>query len=140
VLGNLTEAGHLGRKSGQGFYMHAKRAGKPQVAPGLNALQIQQDVANLDREALQQRMTLLIINEAARCLEESVVTTPADVDFGMVMGTGFAPFRGGPLRLADTLGLAKVVERMQHLQALGETHFEPCALLMERAREGKSFY
>ena len=54
--------------------------------------------------AMQRRMVLLMVNEAARCIEEKVVAEPADVDFGMIMGTGFAPFRGGPLRYADASG------------------------------------
>ena len=48
-----------------------------------------------------------MVNEAARCLEEKVVATPEDADFGMMMGTGFAPFRGGPLRYADHVGIKK---------------------------------
>ena len=58
----------------------------------------------LTREELQERMALLMVNESARCLEEQIVTAPEDVDFAMIMGTGFAPFRGGPLRYADSLG------------------------------------
>ncbi len=62
------------------------------------------------REELQQRMVLLMVNEAARCLEEGDRRTiPADVDFAMVMGTGFAPFRGGPLRYADSIGTLQIV-------------------------------
>ena len=46
-------------------------------------------------QPLRDRLVLVMVNEAARCLEESVVTAPEDVDFGMIMGTGWAPFRGG---------------------------------------------
>ena len=60
-------------------------------------------------------MVFLMVNEAARCLEEQIVTDPADVDFAMIMGTGFAPFRGGPLRYADTVGAARLVGAMNHL-------------------------
>ncbi len=59
------------------------------------------------REELQERMVLLMVNESARCLEEQIVAAPEDVDFAMIMGTGFAPFRGGPLRYADSLGAAR---------------------------------
>ena len=54
----------------------------------------------------------LMVNEAARCLEEKVVATPEDADYGMVLGTGFPPFRGGPLRFAESVGLKKVVTSM----------------------------
>ena len=53
-----------------------------------------------------------MVNEAARCLEEKVVATAEDADFGMMMETGFAPFRGGPLRYADYVGIKKVVTEM----------------------------
>ena len=52
-------------------------------------------------------MVLLMINEAAMCLEERIVEDPRDVDFAMIMGTGFAPFRGGPLRYADCVGIGR---------------------------------
>ena len=50
-----------------------------------------------------------MVNEAARCLEEKVVATAEDADYGMILGTGFAPFRGGPLRFADHFGIAEMV-------------------------------
>src|SRR5205814_574414 len=89
---------------------------------------------------LQERMVFLMINEAARCLEEQIVTEPADVDFAMVMGTGFAPFRGGPLRYADKLGAAKLAGAMEHLVDTGAPHFAPCALLKRMAGGSQTFY
>ena len=53
-----------------------------------------------------------MVNEAARCLEEKVVAAPEDADYGMILGTGFAPLRGGPLRFADHYGLKKLVAEM----------------------------
>jgi 3-hydroxyacyl-CoA dehydrogenase/enoyl-CoA hydratase/3-hydroxybutyryl-CoA epimerase len=85
-------------------------------------------------------MVLLMVNEAARCLEEQIVTGPADVDFAMIMGTGFAPFRGGPLRHADTVGATRLVDAMDRLAESGAAHFKPCALLRSMASGGKTFY
>ena len=85
-------------------------------------------------------MVFLLVNEAARCLEEQIVTDPADVDFAMIMGTGFAPFRGGPLRYTDTVGAARLVGAMNHLVASGTAHFEPCQLLAGMAANGGKFY
>src|SRR5690606_15185547 len=78
--------------------------------------------------------------EAARVLAEGVVESPEDVDFGMIMGTGWAPFRGGPLRYADTLGAAHVVRRLATLSREVAPHFAPCVRLCEMAREGWGFY
>ena len=85
---------------------------------------------------LALRLVYLMVNEAARCLEEKVVATPEDADYGMVLGTGFAPLRGGPLRFADHFGIAEMVRA-------GERHgakFAPCNLLREHAEKGATFY
>ena len=57
----------------------------------------------------------LMVNEAARCLEEKVVASPEDADYGMILGTGFPALRGGPLRFAENFGLKKLVEEMEKL-------------------------
>ena len=140
MLRKLKESGQLGRKSGGGFYQHDGKTKHPPVSPDIQLYQTRHGASALSREELQQRMVLLIINEAARCLEESVVAAPEDVDFGMVMGTGFAPFRGGPLRMADAAGLQNIVDQMHNLVARDEPHFEPCQLLLDQARAGKNFF
>ena len=83
---------------------------------------------------------MLMVNEAARCLEEDVVSNPADVDFGMIMGTGFAPFRGGPLRFADSIGVREAVMQMESLSRSEHARFAPCSLLKSMAEEGRKFY
>lgn len=80
-----------------------------------------------------------MINESARCLEGGIVEEAADVDFGMIMGTGFAPFLGGPLRFADNVGLPQVVDEMKRL-ADEELRFTPCNLLQTLAGTGQKFY
>ena len=81
-----------------------------------------------------------MVNEAAEVLEEQIVAEPSDVDFAMIMGTGFAPFRGGPLRYADSTGLDKIVGAMENLADRGAAHFEPCHLLTALSETGKQFY
>ena len=90
----------------------------------------------MSREDLALRLVYLMVNEAARCLEEKVVATPEDADYGMILGTGFAPLRGGPLRFADYFGAVETVRA-------GEQHggkFQPCALLRQHAEKGTKFY
>ncbi len=82
------------------------------------------------------RLVYLMVNEAARCLEERVVATPEDADYGMILGTGFAPLRGGPLRFADHFGVANLVAAVD---SLGEK-YQPCALLRQHANNGTKFY
>ena len=92
-----------------------------------------------DREALTARLVYPIINEAARCLDERIVERPEMVDLAMVFGSGFAPFRGGPLRYADSIGLDKVVETLERLAGEHE-RLAPCESLRRRAAEGAPFF
>jgi 3-hydroxyacyl-CoA dehydrogenase/enoyl-CoA hydratase/3-hydroxybutyryl-CoA epimerase len=140
VLAKMLEKGWLGRKSGQGFYLHDKKTKEGQINPLIDKLHEGTSCAGVPRDELRTRMVLLMVNEAARCLQEEIVMDAADVDFGMIMGTGFAPFLGGPLRFADYLGLTAVTEEMKRLAARGQTRFEPCGILLSLAAEGKSFY
>jgi len=85
------------------------------------------------------RLVLLMVNEAARCVEDGVVESPEDADYGMILGTGFAPVRGGPLRFAEHLGVSKVFEELERL-AQTEEKFSPCEILKKHARDGTKFY
>src|SRR6185437_13251686 len=130
-----------GKKSGRGFYIHSKgKGGKTELNTPVDAMRIGELAKGLTREDLQERMVLLMVNEAARCLEEQVVATADDVDFGMVMGTGFAPFRGGPLRYADAHGIEKIYLAMRKWVATGASYFEPCALVETMAKTGHKFH
>ncbi len=138
LLDKMLKAKMLGRKSGRGFYRHARGKQLPKLNVETETFRCNRDASGLTRAQLQERMVLLMINEAARCLEEKVVASADDVDFGMVMGTGFAPFRGGPLRHADAVGAAQIVAAMRHWVGTGATWFEPCVLLQSMAeRDGK---
>jgi 3-hydroxyacyl-CoA dehydrogenase/enoyl-CoA hydratase/3-hydroxybutyryl-CoA epimerase len=58
----------------------------------------------LDAESIQLRLSLVLSNEAALCLHEGVAASASDIDLAMVLGTGYAPFRGGPLQHLDSIG------------------------------------
>lgn len=139
AMGKIVEAGFLGRKSGAGFYRYHEKnvAG---VNGAVSAF-VQGDAAKtLGRRELQERMVMPLVNEAARTLEEGIVAAPEDVDLGMVLGTGFAPFRGGPLRWLDELGAAKAVEMLETLAARFGERFRACTLLRRMAERGETFY
>ncbi len=138
LLEGTVGKGWLGKKSQKGFYHYTRKNGAPNA--GLDLLVARKSAGEVPDDTLAWRMVLPMLNEAARCVEEKVAENAADVDFAMIMGTGFAPFRGGPLRYADDLGAAAVVGRMQKEAEAGRNRYAPCALLRSLAAEGRHFY
>ncbi len=139
TLEKMVAKGWLGRKSGRGFYVYEGKKESPAPESDVSFLQAEKPRAH-DAETMRDRLVLIMINEAARVLAEGVVTAPEDVDFGMIMGTGWAPFRGGPLRYADSIGAAEIVRRLDALGRSVAPHFTPCDRLREMARTGRGFY
>src|SRR6266480_2643200 len=131
----LREAKMLGRKSGAGFYKSEGREQFPNESLG----QWRRNGSTKHDIDLANRLMFLMINEAARCIEEKVVDSPEDADYGMILGTGFAPHRGGPLRFAEHFGLEKIVGEMNRL-AQSDEKFEPCDILKKHAHDGTRFY
>ena len=110
-------ARQLGRKSGQGFYTWQE--GKPlRTAPTDSAIP----------PDLSDRLILALVNEGAACLREHVVADADLLDAGIVFGTGFAPFRGGPMHYARTRGVAAVRARLVELEQRYGVRFRPDAL------------
>lgn len=105
-LRELVSQGHLGRKSGKGFYRYRK--GKP-VKPAWPRIQHAGD-------EVIDRMILRMLNEVVACLREKVVEEADHLDGGMVYGTGFAPFRGGPLHYIETAGADTLYQRLNRLE------------------------
>lgn len=145
VLLWLRDGKMLGRKAGAGFYKYEGKAQPPnesltqwRSARGSATTQpVSPPPATADD--LPNRLVFLMVNEAARCVEEGVVGSPEDADYGMILGTGFAPFRGGPLRFAEHFGLKKVVDELERL-AQTEEKFSPCEILKKHASDGTKFY
>ncbi|HET8691586.1 MAG TPA: 3-hydroxyacyl-CoA dehydrogenase NAD-binding domain-containing protein [Steroidobacteraceae bacterium] len=111
----LIAAGHVGRKSGRGYYEW--RDGKPVKPPAEGRAP----------EDLIDRMILQYLNEAVACLREGVVEDADLLDGGMIFGTGFAPFRGGPLHYARQRGVPEIVARLEALAAKYGPRFNPDA-------------
>ncbi len=137
VFTKIYEKKLLGKKSGKGFYLHsAKRVVNPEVAN-----MFEREGGVFDKEDTLNRLVLIMINEAARCLEEGVVESADVVDIGMIMGTGFPPFLGGLLRYADGQGIDNIIEISSELEEeFNDGRFKPCEYLLRLQREGKKFY
>lgn len=138
VMTRMRELGRSGRKAGAGFYDYPPEARK-HLWRGLGGVfprrEIQPDLAEL-----KDRFLLIQALEAARCLEEGVITNPVDGDLGSVLGWGFPAWTGGALSLIDTLGLNVFVSRCDTLARAFGNRFQPSNWLREREAAGQSFY
>ena len=110
VLKKLVEAEILGRKTGAGFFVQTGDA-KGQKNEAASAF-VRGD-NEMPRDEIASRLSLLMIAEGYRCLEEKIIESADDIDFAMIMGTGWAPFRGGPMKHSRTLGEENVKEQLQ---------------------------
>jgi 3-hydroxyacyl-CoA dehydrogenase/enoyl-CoA hydratase/3-hydroxybutyryl-CoA epimerase len=132
-LERMREKGRLGQKSGAGFYRYRRgRAREDDVARQLlhtgGASMAAASPDDLMADA-RERMVGLMVNEAAICLGEGVADSAATIDLAMVLGAGWAPHRGGPLRYAEQRGYAGMVESLTGLAKRLGPRFEPCAEL-----------
>ena len=138
ILKTVYEAGMLGKKSGEGFYTHTGKHKK--VSRNVQKMR-GNTVFTLDDDVTLKRLVYIMINEASRCLEESVVESASTIDVGMIYGTGFPPFRGGLLRYADSVGAKHIVADLKEFQDRFDQHrFEPSQLLLSMAETNGTFY
>ena len=136
VLSQMTAKEWLGKKTGQGFYVHKGK----NKAPNKSIKFMQSGRKKLEDDLILDRAILIMVNEAARCLEEGVVDNARYLDMAMVMGTGFPAFRGGLLRYADGEGLSHIVTRLHLLEKQFGTRFSPANSLVEMAQNKQTFY
>jgi 3-hydroxyacyl-CoA dehydrogenase/enoyl-CoA hydratase/3-hydroxybutyryl-CoA epimerase len=141
LLGTLYKEGYYGKKNGKGFYRYQGRN-----RSGLDASiysKIPAREGNKERigaEEIVDRAVLMMLIEAALCLEEKIIDTPALLDATLIFGIGFPPFRGGLLRYADKLGAKAIVGRLEEFAKKYGERFTPPRSLLEMAGSGKGFY
>jgi len=129
----------LGKKVGKGIYVYenGKRKEDDQV---LGLFGRQSRASDLTNEVIVRRLIYLMVNEASRCVEEKLVRHVSDIDIGMIFGTGFAPFRGGLLRYADTVGAESIVSDLDiFVRKYGE-RFKPSQILQDLSVRKTKFY
>ena len=151
LLERLIGDGRLGRKSGVGFYRFPRTRGGILGKIGRErTIAVDPSIERYvetggrrfkgsDRE-IRDRMVFVMIDEAARCLDERIIRSAGDVDVGMIFGTGFPPFRGGLLHYADSLGARVVVDALMRYSETVSPRFAPCDRLKEMAAHSRSFY
>lgn len=136
----VVQHGRLGRKNGKGFYDYPSQ-GQKALWPGLAAFRrTSLDADTIDIGALKNRFLVTQALEAARTIEEGVVTDPREADVGSIIGFGFAPFTGGTLSYIDGLGAANFVALCGRLEREHGARFAPPRLLVDMARGNETFY
>ena len=136
AMARIIADGRLGRKNKRGFYRYDERGKRLGVDGSIYALVPAGGQKTVAPSEIQSRLSLLMLNEAMRCLEEGVLRQPRDGDIGAVFGIGFPPFRGGPFRTVDAMGAGEVVRELEVLAARHGERFAPCARLKELAASG----
>ena len=132
--------GRHGRKNGKGFYDYPAKPAKKHLWPELKTLYPQQDADKIDFEELKQRFLVVIALEAARVMEEGIVTDPREADVGSILAFGFAPYTGGTLSYIDGMGVAEFTALAEKLRKKYGKQFKAPKLLKEMADNGETFY
>ncbi len=114
-LKRKVEAGNIGKKSGQGYYRWSNNiAQKPEFKP-----------AGDNTKDIEWRMIYPLLNECVACLYERIVASADELDAGVIFGTGFAPFKGGPMHMIQSIGREEMIDRLEQLQATYGDRFRP---------------
>ena len=141
----LAELGRFGQKVGKGYYRYEPNSRTPVPDPEVEEIIREasrreglrrRDIS--DQEILE-RLVYPMINEGARILDEGIAIRPSDIDVIWVYGYGWPTYRGGPMYYADSVGLARIRDRLVQLQAAHGDFFRPAPLLDRMASEGRRF-
>jgi 3-hydroxyacyl-CoA dehydrogenase/enoyl-CoA hydratase/3-hydroxybutyryl-CoA epimerase len=136
----VEKRGRFGRKNGKGFYDYPQN-GPKRLWPGLVELQpVKLDPDTIDIEELKHRLLVVQALEAARTVEDGVITDVREADVGSILGFGFAPYSGGTLSYIDMMGTKSFVDLCKRLEKKFGKRFKPNKLLRDMAAKGESFY
>ena len=140
----LFEANRLGQKNGVGFYKYeTDKKGKLVKTADPQTVELLKPFIDAPKQFEDQeiidRLMIALCNETVRCLEDNIVSTPAEADMAMIMGIGFPPFRGGPCRYIDQIGLQNYLALCDKYASLGKAYEAP-QMIRDMAANGKTFY
>jgi 3-hydroxyacyl-CoA dehydrogenase/enoyl-CoA hydratase/3-hydroxybutyryl-CoA epimerase/enoyl-CoA isomerase len=141
AIAKLAAAERYGQKNGKGFYNYGvDKKGRPskEKAPEVYEM-LGISGKELSAEEIIARTMVPMVNECVRCLEEGIVGSAAECDIALLFGLGFPPFRGGPFRYLETMGLANFVELADKYAHLGEM-YQVTDGLREMAKANKSYF
>lgn len=141
LMEHLEKSGRLGKKNGKGFYRYEKGRRGEVDSSVYSELGLSSPSDPLSTKECIERGVFAMVNECALALRvDRIVNTAHEVDLAMIMGTGFAPFRGGLLRYADSLGAKYIADQLNGYSAKGRRRLKPTTALEEMARGNSKFY
>ena len=126
----------LGKKGKRGFYIHDGKTKEVNA----DVTKLKSGNTRFEPQEVIDRAMLIMVNEAARCLDEGVVKNAQHLDVAMIFGTGFPPFLGGLLKYADSYGIDNVLHTLERLQDKYGERFEPSPLIVKLYKEKSLFY
>ncbi|OFC72279.1 multifunctional fatty acid oxidation complex subunit alpha [Alteromonas confluentis] len=129
-----------GKKNGKGFYVYSGKKPGKEVDESIYSVLGVSPSKKLSEKAIAERCVLMMLNEAARCLDEGVIRSARDGDIGAIFGIGFPPFLGGPFRYMDSLGVQNVVNKLTQLSETVDQKFAPAETLVKMESDQKTFY
>ncbi|WP_435938922.1 fatty acid oxidation complex subunit alpha FadB [Moraxella bovoculi] len=140
----MFENNRLGQKNSAGFYKYElDKKGKPKKSVDTTTYEllkaVQDGNADFDEQEIIDRLMVAFCTETVRCLEDSIVASAGEADMAMLMGLGFPPFRGGPCRYIDQVGVKEFVALCDKYAHLGKAYEAP-QMLRDMAERGESFY
>ena len=142
ILKRMAESGFKGKKNKKGFLLYDQKTGKKvrgKINPAISEF-FPTKSNNITTEEIQQRMAMMMVNEAVLCLEEGILEKPLDGDIGAIFGLGFPPFRGGPFRYIDYEGFDKISNLLKSLEEKHGARFKPASLFEKYIKENRKFY
>lgn len=139
----LFDDGYKGKKNKKGFYTYEQNGSKKKKKdPNTEIYKYfgGTDRKSISTETVQMRMALVMINEAALCLQEGILKSPTDGDLGAILGLGFPPFLGGPFRYCDRMGASEIIEKMEEFSEDHGPRFQAAQILLDHASSATGFH
>ncbi|MCY4444245.1 MAG: 3-hydroxyacyl-CoA dehydrogenase NAD-binding domain-containing protein [Proteobacteria bacterium] len=152
----LLDEKRLGRKTAKGIYLYEKKGkNKNKEASSTDGLKLKKagvdpriyeifggpkSLKTPSSTQIRERLSLIFVNESARCLDSGVLDHPYDGDVGAVFGLGFPPFLGGPFHFIDTSGAKRVLDNLKQLQKNYGIRFDPAESIEKHAQDNTKYY
>lgn len=145
IADRICERGWFGQKIGRGFYLYPQgaRTGQPdpEVLAIVDAERAKKGITprSFTPEEIMRRYIAAMVNEGAKVLADGIALRPLDIDVTFLYGYGFPRFRGGPMKYADTVGLANILADIRAFAQEDPLFWQPAPLLEKLVAEGKDF-